>query len=599
MHGRVQSRVPRGRSGRAAPHVASEAGLGASSEAIEVTSLMPYLAAHWWERYYSEEDEPGIDAMFHPAFYLSNGRCWLQGGLNFWPVINGGTEDEAFVVHNGIVGDRVFTGLPSRFCPPTTVTIGHFGMDSVNTGGKWLSDTFFDATLTADGTCTLIPRSNNYPKLPVGYDNDLYLCLDGVSWEVSGDFPPDDEDWDLTPYTQPDVTAESGVLHERRNQVRATGEVSDTNDMDFYRDTIFNAITPDVPYTFIPAGLQRKLSLKTVDGSEAITSHITAGFQSWAWGNDLVAREVDWDDVDFLSDFLHPSSSIYPGTQFLPPRGLSLTNSDHYKGQDLPAISGPYFLSGHRHALCGAATLSQPLEEEGGPSCSCQFETLGDSQVGDNIELYVGYAEYDQNPSYPDSYSHALVFARWKFYDHPTEDSHWVNEIGVATFSGGTRQDRIFHRTGIPDPGEDWRFDRAHSLGDDFIQHRLSVKAWKDQDDPEDLKVQYSSTYSPFISTITAGASLNPFYSGGSFFTLPDADSGICYPPDSAALDFAFGCSVGNGSTRDFEVRTIDLDLSTAVWATDAEGQQVFPGEVRSGGERRGRVLRPQTGTPV
>jgi hypothetical protein len=558
--------------------------------AVEILSLRPYLANHWREYWFDDGVEaPAQDEMFHPGFYLANGRCWLQGVISWWPT--GGTAEGDF--DKDFESGLIFTGLPSRFCPsgPTTVS---FYVDTVNVGEQWLFNYVrFEATVTPAGSCTLTPRAAA-PRLPCGASNDLWLCLDTISWPVYGPMQPVADTLDLLPYQSDDFPTVDPQAFHRGSQIFGGGTAEVQGSENMFRDNVFNAIE-DASSVFFPYGvsgltdLARKVPLPAVGGGDGyIVSHVESVFQEWTWSVTDHLHPAYYSNIQFLSDFMNPPTALDS------PSGLSLTGKKHWLGEDGVYQGSPFNIAGDWLAAgCGRGSLSSVRG-----SAQCRFGITGEAGQNDAIELHLGYGEYEQIADWAgESYDFAAAFGRWIYYKDPlvpTAIPYWTYEMGVATWTLlGVRTDHVMYRAAAPDPGgpQAYRYLADHGGFRGF----LVVEAWKD---PEPnllfhIRIQHSYALSG-TTTVTFGIGLNPFHDdSGGYSQLDEASHGISIKEQ--ALNALYFDEDGRVESTDFELSLvpIDLDLSHAVWTTYEPGLLLLPGETEPGAAQKGVVRRP------
>lgn len=400
----------------------------------ELLSLSPYLAWHWFERHFDASDELGF--MFHPGFYIANGRCWLQGVISWWPFAEG--EDPSGEGDRSYEASAVFSGLPAKY-RPTGSTMIRLWNDTVNSyQGYGGSDTYWDALVSPDGSCVLQPRAG-YPKLPTGGFDPVYLVLDTCSWPISP-FPlAREETIDLDQYVE-DGASSDAELTLRMGQVRASGEHAQAQSDNLYRGNIFSVTPPPIDLRFIPPVTLRKIPLQATDGSGVLT-HLTSDTDDWAWSrSSYIPSFEEIDETVFLSTFIDPPTALPP------PVPTSLTELKHWYGTDPVPVAGP-LAAGGLHAICGPMT---PRNEQ-----TTTLEALATQAVGDEdyaeVLLHAVDLSAHPNPLWAGAaYDYAAVFLRWTWHhalSGPTA-RYWRFEIGFATWFGSARTDHIIAVSG-------------------------------------------------------------------------------------------------------------------------------------------------------
>ena len=547
--------------------------------ALEVLDLRPYLANHWYEYWFDDEHEaPGQDLMFVPGFYLANGRCWLQGVISWWPT--GGVADGDF--DKNFESGLIFTGLPARYCPPGPTTV-RFYVDTVNSSEQWLlTYTWFDGTVTPDGSCTVASRGPT-PRLPCGASNDLYLCLDTISWPVSGPMEPVADTLDLDPYQQVgEITAVDPHLDQRGAQIFGGGTAATIGGDNLWRDNIFNDIE-NAPPAFFPYAvtdlpqLARKVPIPSVDGNGYLTTHAEAAFQLWAWSAANHYQPGYFFNTAFLSDFMQTPTALDNTPS-------SLTGAQHWYGIDPVYIDSPYTTSGDWLAAgCTASSMTVVR-----PSVQCRFGINGDAALLDAIELHLGYGPYDTPPDWAgEAYKYAAAFGRWIYYHNPLVPAsleYWTFEMGIATWTlAGVRTDHVLSRFGPPTVGDEYRLQANHDGRATF----LKLEAWKNPEPNPLFHIRMQHGYRlGDQTTATFGIGLNPFYStGGGYQQLPENSHGLAIWATAQSLYFDWDARI---ETADFEFsRRRSTSTSRTPSGRPSRRRRSSPARPRPGPRRR------------
>lgn len=584
MHGRVQSRVPRGRSGRAAPHVANEGGLGASGNQAELHSLAELLAPGW-EQYTEENGWDGelLGAVKHQAYYRINGRTYLQGLLNWFSPTN-----DYSVSFNDLTGGVVFSGLPSSFCPTSAVVV-HLDFDLDNTEGNVMAGFgepyYFTATMYPNGTMLLDGGGGlGYPTP----DGSFFLNLDGVSWPVdpqySASLEPENTlalvDYVDTDEGVPFVTAIDAILEQRSNQIKISGSISISEQCDVTQN---DPLIPSEPVDWLP--------LFTTD--DVI----------------LFRQQTVFDETG------RPWSFYVAGGIF-----SKLLSFEQHNGEDgdikalefaSVGMGGTWYGGG---VFGNEGTLGPPFESNNTAfvhvsSPPVTFNTVVTNnylQLTDGGPAYFGIGEYgasgagDLNP--PEDYVYIEAYAG--SYD-PSDLSQSIAILRMGTDTNGD--------------------DRYYIVRSQYVvvgvQLRRRWSCWKSFNGTEALMGFIDETDDIDIGSMEMAArvfddptGLNPdrvrievTRRGGQVTTFTD-NNGF----SSSLIDGRVTGGVGIGgpgavvisascsaASRPITIHSGTFDLSDSAWLINNTGITVEPGEVSTGGERRGRVLRPQTGTPL